>query len=169
MGGPVLPLVRGLNDQAVLKTLALGGDKHPGVRREAIERIEDQALLTKLALNQGEDPWVRRSAAERLTDAAALESLKHEARDELRSAAFRAWSRLEDANFAKWRQTGEPKDWVRSHSQGWNHSQWLELLGSLRQSSYWPISEFRIGECLEAERVLIADPDATARKNGDEQ
>jgi ankyrin repeat protein len=52
-------------------------------------------------------------------------------------------------NLDRWKSSGGPEAWVLAHIKGWNHQDWLDLLASLRTSSYWPIDEPALGQHLE--------------------
>ena len=58
-------------------------------------------------------------------------------------------------NLSRWQSSREPETWVRAHSNGWNHQDWLDLLASLRTSQYWPIEEAAIGQHLEELRAKM--------------
>jgi hypothetical protein len=48
-----------------------------------------------------------------------------------------------------WQETGELLQWVRSHTDGWNHDDWLTLLHDLPTSGFWPIDADALGQLLE--------------------
>jgi len=53
------------------------------------------------------------------------------------------------ANFAHWKASKEPEEWVRAHLKGWNHEEWLDFLASLHKSEFWPMEEAAIGQHVE--------------------
>jgi hypothetical protein len=67
---------------------------------------------------------------------------------------------ISGANIERWKSSNEPETWVRKHLQGWNHQDWLDLLGSLRNSQHWPMEEAAIGQHLELlrDRLRTAEP-----------
>ncbi|HEY6273756.1 MAG TPA: ankyrin repeat domain-containing protein [Terriglobales bacterium] len=58
-------------------------------------------------------------------------------------------------NLNRWNSSGEPEAWVRAHPKGWNHQDWLDLLASLKTSSYWPMNEPALGQHLEQLRDTL--------------
>jgi len=63
----------------------------------------------------------------------------------------------EARNLDRWKASGEPETWVRNHLEGWNHSDWLQLLSSLRASQYWPMNEAEVGRHLEMLRPKLKE------------
>lgn len=63
-------------------------------------------------------------------------------------------------NLIRWQLSEWPPAWVAEHGGRWNHDDWLELLGALAESEFWPMSPEGIGRLLEeeAERLnLLAE------------
>lgn len=56
---------------------------------------------------------------------------------------------LRAINLERWKASDEALLWVRTHSEGWNHTDWLELFASLKNSVFWPMDEDAIGLHLE--------------------
>jgi ankyrin repeat protein len=57
-----------------------------------------------------------------------------------------------NTNLHQWESSGQAEAWVRAHPKGWNHQDWLDLLASLKASSYWPMNEPALGQRLEQRR-----------------
>jgi ankyrin repeat protein len=58
-------------------------------------------------------------------------------------------------NLYRWNSSGELEAWVLAHPNGWNHQHWLDLLASLKTSSYWPMNEPALGQHLEQVRNTL--------------
>ena len=52
-------------------------------------------------------------------------------------------------NLRRWRESGQPRQWVKAHQGSWNHDDWLALLDELKHSSYWPMQPDAVGLVLE--------------------
>jgi hypothetical protein len=52
-------------------------------------------------------------------------------------------------NLRRWQMSEQPRRWVETHGSGWLHSDWLALLGQLRQSTFWPLDPDAVGAVLE--------------------
>lgn len=81
-----------------------------------------------------------------LTDLAASEfwPLCPEAVGEvLEEARVRWW------NLQRWRESDQPRQWVKDHEGRWNHDDWLRLLADLERSSYGPLDPVAVGALLE--------------------
>src|SRR4051812_46550681 len=53
------------------------------------------------------------------------------------------------ANLQRWKEAGGPGQWIEAQRGCWNHEDWLTLLDSLRESSFWPLDPVTIGQVLE--------------------
>jgi hypothetical protein len=53
------------------------------------------------------------------------------------------------ANLRRLAGTGRLRRWVEDREGRWDHAAWLELLGELRRSHYWPLDPDAVGEALE--------------------
>jgi len=51
-------------------------------------------------------------------------------------------------NLRRWRDQAA-RSWVESRRGEWNHQDWIDLLASLENSSYWPVAPDAIGQVLE--------------------
>src|SRR5262249_43660291 len=52
-------------------------------------------------------------------------------------------------NLQRWRQSGQPWQWIASNRGIWNHDDWLTLLDELRGSEFWPLDPAAVGAVLE--------------------
>lgn len=75
-------------------------------------------------------------------DVCSSEALSH-------AAHTPAQNNLPATNLERWKASDEPLSWVHTHGDGWNHTDWLKLLSSLRNSTFWPMEEDAIGLHLE--------------------
>jgi hypothetical protein len=55
----------------------------------------------------------------------------------------------ETDNLRRWRDSGQPRQWVKSHQGSWNHDDWLALLDELKRSAFWPMLPDAVGSVLE--------------------
>lgn len=65
-------------------------------------------------------------------------------------AALETRRAIEDRNLQRWLASGYPSRWVGAHPNGWDHQQWLSLLGELGASDYWPLDAASVGSHLES-------------------
>jgi len=79
------------------------------------------------------DATVRRTAAE------ALAKIQDD----------RAIEALASYNLTRWKQSGQPRQWVQGHKGSWNHGDWLSLLETLKGSEFWPMMPNAVGAVLE--------------------
>jgi hypothetical protein len=75
----------------------------------------------------------------RLEITAALNALHDSLRTRARFSVFRR-SAERGGNYDSVSIRTDATRWVRDHSDGWNHSDWLRLLESLRRQGYWPLN-----------------------------
>lgn len=52
-------------------------------------------------------------------------------------------------NLCRWKQSGQPRQWVKDHGGHWNHGDWLQLLADLERSAFWPLDPAAVGGVLE--------------------
>jgi hypothetical protein len=52
-------------------------------------------------------------------------------------------------NVERWRRTDQARLWVEAHHGAWGHGEWLELVGLLRDSPFWPLDLEAVGRLLE--------------------
>jgi hypothetical protein len=55
--------------------------------------------------------------------------------------------------FERWKANMKAEPLARKRFLGWNHEDWLEVLGSLRISQYWPMEEATVGHHAEVMRA----------------
>jgi hypothetical protein len=58
----------------------------------------------------------------------------------------------EAENLRRWRESGQPRQWVEARQGRWDHAAWLSLLADLERSPYWPLSPDEVGKVLEEVR-----------------
>jgi len=54
-----------------------------------------------------------------------------------------------EKNLARWRDSGQPRLWIKDHKGRWNDQDWLSLLDALKQSEFWPMEPDAVGAVLE--------------------
>jgi hypothetical protein len=52
-------------------------------------------------------------------------------------------------NLRRWRQSGQPRDWVDERRGAWSRQDWLDLLAELQESEFWPLNPDEIGLVLK--------------------
>jgi hypothetical protein len=52
-------------------------------------------------------------------------------------------------NLRRWRESGQPREWVEAHQGRWGHQDWLDLLAALQESEFWPLNPDEVGRLLE--------------------
>jgi hypothetical protein len=52
-------------------------------------------------------------------------------------------------NLRRWQESGQVRSWVEAHQGQWGHEEWLQLLGTLQQSQFWPLEPAAVGRVLE--------------------
>jgi hypothetical protein len=62
-------------------------------------------------------------------------------------------ARVRRNNLGRWRAAGGPRRWVEGRQGEWGHADWLDLLGQLRGSDFWPLDEDEVGLALEEART----------------
>lgn len=65
--------------------------------------------------------------------------------------------RVAALNLERWQSSGHPGEWVSAHLKGWNHQDLLDLLASLRKTSFWPMEESAIDQYLESLRAKAVE------------
>src|SRR3954451_16340290 len=52
-------------------------------------------------------------------------------------------------NLRRWKGSGQPRLWVEARQGRWNHSDWLSLLETLRESEFWPMGPVAVALALD--------------------
>jgi hypothetical protein len=53
-------------------------------------------------------------------------------------------------NLKRWTESGQPGQWLDTHSGEWSYSEWMALLDELKTGPFWPMSPDDIGAHLES-------------------
>jgi hypothetical protein len=77
--------------------------------------------------------------------ALATEELNRRAIEDVQCARRRDYLR-------RWKLSGWPRQWIAAQRGRWNHEQWLDLLGALEHSEFWPMEPDAVGAVLEAQK-----------------
>jgi hypothetical protein len=54
-------------------------------------------------------------------------------------------------NLIRWQLSEWPQKWVAEREGHWNHEDWMELLGAIAESEFWPMSPEGVGRLIEEE------------------
>jgi hypothetical protein len=56
---------------------------------------------------------------------------------------------MEWRNLRRWQESGDARQWVEDHEGQWGHTEWQQLVETLRQSGFWPMNLGAAGRLLE--------------------
>jgi HEAT repeat protein len=73
--------------------------------------------------------------------------------DEKSANGLRRFLKDSCLNLIRWKATHAPRQWVEKHAGSWNEADWLALIKTLKQSSFWPMDEASIVSELEAQKL----------------
>jgi len=71
---------------------------------------------------------------------------------------------LKSQNLLRWEQSGFPRKWMDDHRGQWNHTDWLNLLESLKRTEFWPMEPDAIGGVLENLKRNVATASVGKRR-----